>query len=188
MGLAGEAGDEVAVDVGDTGMAQAGEVVQDNGAGVEAAADLRFAVNEGLDAEADAVDSDGLEGGEGVVGDLAGGALDGDFRVGMDLELMAHGLEEALEMLRGEEAGSAAAEEDGVDGRGKFEAKLLGPVGCGGEVVDEAIDVAGMVAGRRGWRYKARARCERVRPSLLLFHGFAGWVADGGTDLMQELE
>jgi len=147
MGLAGEAGDEVAVDVGDTGMAQAGEVVQDNGAGVEAAADLRFAVNEGLDAEADAVDSDGLEGGEGVVGDLAGGALDGDFRVGMDLELMAHGLEEALEMLRGEEAGSAAAEEDGVDGRGKFEAKLLGPVGCGGEVVDEAIDVAGMVAG-----------------------------------------
>ena len=55
--------------------------------------------------------------------------------------------EEALEMLRGEEAGSAAAEEDGVDGRGKFEAKLLGPVGCGGEVVDEAIDVAGMVAG-----------------------------------------
>jgi len=145
--LAGEAGDEVAVDVGDTGMAQAGEVVQDNGAGVESAADLRFAVDEGLDAEADAVDADGLEGGEGVVGDLTGGTFDGDFGVGMDRKLVAHGGEEALEVFGSEEAGSSAPEEDGVYGVGQFEAQFVGPVGCGGEVLDEAVDVTGVVAG-----------------------------------------
>jgi len=78
-GLAGKAGDEVEVDVGDSGGAQPGEVVEDDGAAVKAAGLAGFPVDKGLDAEADAVDAGADESGKGSIRQLAGGALDGDF-------------------------------------------------------------------------------------------------------------
>ena len=55
FGLSGESGDQVHAEVGDAGGAQPGDGFQSRGAGVQAAAQLQFAVDEGLYAQAGAV-------------------------------------------------------------------------------------------------------------------------------------
>ena len=77
-GSGGGGRDEVETDVGDAGGAEAGDFVEADLRGVEAADGGGFAVDEGLDAERDAVESVMLEGFEGLGGELAGGALEGD--------------------------------------------------------------------------------------------------------------
>ena len=146
-GLPGEAGEQIEVDVGDACGAEAGEVVEDDGAGVEAAGGGGFLVDEGLYAEGDAVDAGGGEGGEGFVGDLAGGALDGDFGVGGEAEVGAHGGEEAGHVRAGEDGRSASAEVHGVHGARQVNVHAGGPLGSGGHVGDEAVDVACVFAG-----------------------------------------
>ena len=107
---------------------------------------LAWASESMKDAEADAVDAGGREGGEGFVGELAGGAFDGDFGVGVEVEMRAHGCEETGEEIGGEEAGGSAAKVDGVDAAGEIDTHLRGPGAGRGEIVGKAADVAGVFA------------------------------------------
>jgi hypothetical protein len=63
-GLAGQARDEVEVDVGDSSSAEAAEVLEDHGAIMEAAGLAGFPVDEGLNSKADAIYADTDEGGK----------------------------------------------------------------------------------------------------------------------------
>jgi hypothetical protein len=114
---------------------------------VEAAAGVGFAVDEGLDAEADAVDAGGGEGIDGFRRNLAGRALDGDLGFGIDGEIGTDCVEEAVDEVGREERRRAAAEVDGIDVARQVEMALGGPGRGGGEVVGEAVDVAFMLAG-----------------------------------------
>ena len=114
-GLVGEAGDEVEREVEDAGAADAVDLVEALAFGVEAADGGGFAVDEALDAEAEAVDAVELEGFEGFGAELVGGALDGDLGVGAEGEVGAEGGEETVDVGWREEAGGAAAEVEGVD-------------------------------------------------------------------------
>ena len=75
----GQAGDEVEIDIADAGRAEAGDLIEAHLAGVEAADGGGLAVDEGLDAEAHAVEAVALKGFEGFVGELAGSTFKGDF-------------------------------------------------------------------------------------------------------------
>ena len=108
--LVGEAGDEVEADVGDAGAADAVEFGEALGGGVEAADSRGLAIDEALDAEAEAVDTVVLEGFKGGVGELAGGGFKGDLSVWRDGEGGLELAEEGVDLIGREQAGGAAAE------------------------------------------------------------------------------
>ncbi len=114
-GLVGEAGDEVGADFRDAGGLKAKDLVDAIAFGMESADGLALAVDEGLDAEADAIDAEVLRGGEDFVRDLAGGGFEGDLGGGAEGEVAMEGGEDALELRGCEETGGSAAEVEGVD-------------------------------------------------------------------------
>ncbi len=115
---------------------------------MEAAALLGFAINEGLNAEADSIDACLGQRIEGCVGYLAGSALDGDLGIGLDRELRADGGEKLRNQIRLKQAGCSAAEIDGIDAGREICAKVLAPLARAAHLIDEALDVAGVLAGR----------------------------------------
>src|SRR5512133_1101828 len=99
-----------------------------------------FTIDEGLDSEADAVDADTDEGGQGLIGKLTGGALDGDLSVRIDGEAGVDGGEELVDEVGFEQAWGAAAEIDGVDGSGQVRAEGFAPLASLVHLGDEALD------------------------------------------------
>ena len=120
VGLIGEAGDEVGADVVEARGLEAKDLLDAVAFGVGAADGGALAIDEGLDAEADAVDSVELGCGEDGVGDLAGGGFEGDFCVGGEGEVAMQRREDAFELSGLKQAGSSSAEVDGVDSAGEI--------------------------------------------------------------------
>ena len=147
-GLPGEAGDQVEIEVGDSSGAEALEVVEHDRPAVQAAALMRFAIDEGLNAEADAIDAGLGERVEGGIGELAGSALDRDLGIGLDGEFGANGGKEPRDQVRREQAGRSAAEIDRVDAGRQVGAKVFAPLARAAHLIDEALNVARMFAGR----------------------------------------
>ena len=116
-GLVGQAGDEVDADFGDAGVAQAADVVEGDGAAVQAPDGAGFLIDEGLDSERDAIDAGAEQRGQDFGGERAGSDFDGDFGVGRKLKDRGYGGKEAVELIGGEDAGRASAEIDGVEER-----------------------------------------------------------------------
>ena len=100
QGLASEASDEIDVEIGDAGGAEALEIAEDGSAIVQAAAGMGFAINEGLHTEADAIDACLSKCSECRIGDLRGGAFDRNFSAGDEVEFCAESSEEALDQVR----------------------------------------------------------------------------------------
>ena len=109
FGLAGEAGDEVDIDVGEAGRAQQVHFAGHRGGGVAAAGAPDFEIDEGLHAERDAVDAALRPRARGFGGEGAGRGLDGGFGPGP----AGDGVEQRPQRIRGEVAGRAAAQVDG---------------------------------------------------------------------------
>ena len=95
--------------------AQALQVLEHHGPAVEAAALLGFAIDKGLNAEADAIDACPSQRIKRCIGNLARGALDCDLGIGLDRELCADGCEELGDQIRFKQARCSATEIDGVD-------------------------------------------------------------------------
>ena len=113
--LAREARDQVDVQVRNPRGAQALQVLEHYSPAVESAALLGFAVDEGLNTEADASDARLGKRCKGRVGNLARGALDGDLGIRFHREFPVNGSEEFGNQIRFEQARCSAAEIDGVD-------------------------------------------------------------------------
>ena len=150
FGLVGEAGDEIEAEVGDAGAADAVDLGEALGGGVQAADGGGLAIDEALDAEGEAVDAVVLEGFEGGVGELAGGGFDGDLGVGRYGEGGFELVEEGMDLLGREQAGGSAAEIDRVDElwerRADFGRAAVGT----GDLAGEDFDVGGEAAGGEG--------------------------------------
>ena len=139
--LAGKAGDEVEAEVANAGGAKAGEVVEHDGSGVKAACVVRFAVDEGLDAKADAVDACSGEGGESGIGELARSAFDGDLGIGIHRESGTDGREELVDEIGFKEARGSAAEINCVDTLRQMGAQIFAPLMSLVHLSDQALDV-----------------------------------------------
>ena len=102
---------------------------------------FRFGVDEGLHAEADAVDTAFGHRSEGRVVKLAGSALDGDFSVGQSDEFAAYGGKEAADEIGGQKRRRSATEINSVDDFGECGVPLRGLFTNGVEVIFQAGDV-----------------------------------------------
>ncbi len=145
--LASEASQQIDVEVGDADLAQALQIAEDIGAGVQASADGALAVEEALDAEADAVDAAFGKGLQGLIGELSGSAFDGDFGVGGEYEFLADGAEDGVKVSRREQNGRAPAEVNGVNDAGQMDPERVSAGVAVMEVFDESLDVATVLAG-----------------------------------------
>lgn len=141
--LVREACDEVEAEVGDSGGAEAGDLVEAHLARMEAADGGGFSIDKGLDPKADAVGSFAEEGVEGLGGDLAGGGFDGDLGFGGEGEVTAEGGEEAADLCSREETGGSAAEIEGVRGDGKMGSESVCPVAGVCDLAAQGFDVHG---------------------------------------------
>jgi hypothetical protein len=92
LGLVRQARDQIHTEVADASRTQPRDVVQRDGARVEAADGRRFLVNERLHAQADAIHAATEEGVEDLAGDGAGGALDSNLCRGLDVKVVSDGL------------------------------------------------------------------------------------------------
>lgn len=110
---------------------------------------MGFVIDEGLDAEADAVDAGVGKSSEGGIGELAGGALHGDLGVGLHGELIANSGEEAVDEIRFEQAGGAPAEINGVDAQRQVNGERIGPFAGVLHLIDEALNVPGVFTSRK---------------------------------------
>lgn len=114
-GLRGETEDEVDADVV-YGVAVADvDGFDDLCGGVSAVDDAQFVVVHALNTHADAVDAEGCERADEVVGDVVGVAFHGDFGVGGDDEVLADGGEDFFKCFCRQGRGGASAEVDGVE-------------------------------------------------------------------------
>src|SRR6185503_11000995 len=126
-GLAGKTGDEIEVDVIDARGTEPNEVMEHDGAGVKATAVAGFLIDERLDAETYAVDSDTEKCSQCLVRELAGSAFYGDFSIGHDRELRSYSCEKLLDEFRFEQARGASAEVYGIDPLGQMYAQVFAP-------------------------------------------------------------
>jgi hypothetical protein len=160
-GLAGETGDKVKIDVGKSGCTKSRKVVEDNGAGVEATTLAGFAIDERLDTEADAVDADASEGGHSCIGELPGGAFDGDLSIEINGELGADRFEELVDEIGFQQTGGSAAEIDGIDACWEVSAVFCPFAGLV-HLSDEALNVPLVFMGRKHPRGKIAVRTLRA--------------------------
>ena len=105
-----QAGDEINIEIGDAGGAQANNFFEDDGAGVQAADGAGFGVDKGLHPEADTVHAAAQQQVDNLGRKRAGSAFDSDFGIGSDFEIFAQAIEDARELLGREHGGSAATE------------------------------------------------------------------------------
>ena len=117
---------------------------------MEAATDLGFAIDEGLDAEADALDAALNKGLQRVVGDLAGSTFDVDLGCGIEAEFGVHGSKQLPNQVGTEQAGRTAAEVDGINAAREMNGHLRGPGGSSAQVFDDAGDIALVIFG---WKH-----------------------------------
>jgi uncharacterized Zn-binding protein involved in type VI secretion len=89
---------------------------------------MRFAIDEGLNAKADAVHAGSNQRGKGVAGKLSRRALDGDLGIRIEIELRPHRAEEASQQIRSQQAGGSAAQIDGVHAARQGDSQLSGPL------------------------------------------------------------
>ena len=90
----------------------------------------RFAVNERLHSQADAVHAGRNQRLQSLIGKLARRAFDSNFGVRLQVKLPAHGGEQARQQLGGEQTRRSAAQVDRVHAARKLHAHPRSP--CGG--------------------------------------------------------
>src|SRR5690606_24130921 len=105
------------------------------GAVVDPPQPLQAAVVEALDAEAEPVDAGCQVVGKPAVFGSAGVGFQGDLEPGHEAQAGGGALEEAVNRCGGEQAGGAAAKEDGVDGTAPGQGQVVVEVG------EEGVDV-----------------------------------------------
>ena len=118
QGLAGEAVDEVQVDVVKSCLADSPEGRNGLVGVVATAQQVKQVVIQGLHPDTDTVYALGQQAG-GLSGNhqVPGVGLDGNFRVGAEGKVLADGLHNPVQKTVGKVGGRTTAEEDGVDGR-----------------------------------------------------------------------
>ena len=119
-GLAGKTGDQIHVEVANSSGTEAAKVIRNNCPAVQAAARLRFAIDEGLHAQTHAVHARSNQRVKRFVGNLTWRALDGDFGIRVEIELRPHGGKETRNQLRSQQAGGSTAQVNGVDAPGQI--------------------------------------------------------------------
>ena len=111
------------------GLAQAADVVEGDGAGVQASDGAGFLIDEGLHSERDAIDAGAEQRGQNFSGERAGRDFDGDLRARGNSKTGADGGKEAVELIGRKDAGRASAEIDRVEQRIEGRAAFAGEPG-----------------------------------------------------------
>ena len=119
-GLVGEAGNQVDADIGYTRCLEPEDFADAVALGVAAADGRAFAIDERLNAEADAIHALMLGFGEDGVRDLAGCGFEGDLGAGSDVKGLVERGEDAAKLRGLEQAGGSATEVDSIYGMGKI--------------------------------------------------------------------
>ena len=114
---------------------------------MQASACRRLAIDERLHAQAGAIHSGLDERFERRLIQLPRRAFDGDLRIRRDVELGAQVREKARQQLRGEQAGRSAAQVDRVHAARQMHAHPIGPGPGSSQIGDQAVHVAGVLAG-----------------------------------------
>ncbi len=137
-----QAGNEVKVEIGDAGVAQSCNIVENCRAIVQATDRRSFLIHERLHAQAHAVDVVTAEKFDHGRGQRAGSTFDRDFGLGLDVEILPNRDKKALQLAYIKDGGSSSAEVNGVDGSLHRAAHLCGGGRSLGNVVADAINVA----------------------------------------------
>src|SRR5579864_7369505 len=108
--LVRQSGDQVHINIRNSGTAQPGDVVENGFAIVQAAYGSRFLVNERLHAQADPVHSASNEALQHFLRKRTRRALYGDFRAGVQLKILLDGDKDGFELVYSEKSRGATAE------------------------------------------------------------------------------
>jgi len=115
---------------------------------------LSFSIDEGLHTQTHAVDARSNQRVKGFAGNLTWRALDGDFGIRVEMKICPNGGKEILNQAWSKQAGGSTAQVNGVDTPGQIYVDLPGPLAGRLQIVDEAVNITRVLAGRINARGK----------------------------------
>ncbi len=115
--LVGQPGDQVDADFADPCLAQAADIVEGHGAGMQPSHGAGFLIDEGLHPQRDAIDPCPYQRGQYFLRERSGRNFHRDLGVRRNLKYRRYGRKESVQLIRRKHAGRAAAQIHRVENR-----------------------------------------------------------------------